>query len=143
MNRRLIILVFCLAGCDISGLVLPLGSPATPAPAAARTSSNDISSYKTLVRTVARVAGAREIALLKPLVTRRLSSSLDEVIANNADRFWKHLEVLRRGIEGGFSIPSTFPREDGRVEVPLRFDNGGTAQLIVREEDGQPRVDRF
>ena len=98
MNRRLIILVFCLAGCDISGLVLPLGSPATPAPAAARTSSNDISSYKTLVRTVARVAGAREIALLKPLVTRRLSSSLDEVIANNADRFWKHLEVLRRPV---------------------------------------------
>ena len=94
-------------------------------------------------KVVARVAGAREIALLKPLVTRRLSSSLDEVIANNADRFWKHLEVLRRGIEGGFSIPSTFPREDGRVEVPLRFDNGGTAQLIVREEDGQPRVDRF
>ena len=142
--RRLIILVSIfapLSACDIGDLLLPAGSRGAATPAVAPAEPAD--PYRTLVLTVARVAGAREITLLKPLVTRRLAGDLEEVMRTHRDRFWNHLDVIRKGVQGGFTMPAPVKRDDGRLELPLKFTGGGEATLIVRHEDGQPRIDRF
>ena len=136
----LLLLPLSLTACDISGLILPpAGQVSASGPGGNRTDP-----HRALVDALGSVAGARELALLKPLLTRRLGSTLDDVVVGpNAQRFGRHMHTLQQGIQGGYTFPEPAKREDGRRDLPLRFKDGGNAQLIIQDEHGQPRIDRF
>lgn len=136
----LLLLPLTITACDISGLILPSAGQGSSRIQGSRPDDP----HRALVDALGSVAGAREVALLKPLLTNRLASTLDEVVGGpNAERFWRHMHTLQRGIQGGYTFPKPAPREDGRRMLPLRFKEGGDAQLVIKDEDGQPRIDRF
>lgn len=140
--KNIVPLLLCcgLAACDISGLVLP------PAGETEIHRRGDVQAenHRALVDALGRIAGARELSLLRPLLTRRMATTLDEVTRGlNAERFWQHLGKLQRGIRAGYSFPKAIARDDGRLELPLHFVDGENAQLLIMNEDGQPRIDRF
>ena len=144
MNRRLcfhLLLPLCLGACDVSGLILP---PAGEVPAGGGGTGEETVRHRALVDALGEVAGSRDTGRLGPLLTRRLAADLKDVVRGpNEKRFWEHLGRLERGIRGGYTFPRALKREDGRLELPLHFADGGDAQLLLKEERGQLRIDRF
>jgi len=135
-----LLLILCFVACDVSGLILPPAGEALGGGAAEGTGNR----YRALVDTLGQVVGTRDLGQLEPLLTARLASSLLDVVqGSNGDRFWRHLGGLERGIRGGYTFPKALTREDGRLELPLHFKTGGNAQLVLKEEGGQLRIDRF
>ncbi len=99
--------------------------------------------YEGMFQKLGRASRSHQLADIVPFVSRRLRRELVQVMRKDRERFWRHMDRLSRGIQSGLTVGKPSRREDGRLQLPLRFGNDDGVSPIIIIEDGQPRIDRF
>ncbi len=135
----LLALTVLLPACN-RDLVAPQGQakpdlkPTRPSPVAV---------YEKMFKTFGRAARSHQLADLVPFVSKRMRADLVQTLRKHRQRFWNHIDRIIRGIQSGLTVQTPVRRPDGRLDLPLRFDNGDSLSPIIIFEDGKPKIDRF
>lgn len=131
-----------LVACRCGELVVPEQNSQRPA-AAVRRPARAAEPYQRMFTNLARAARSHQLADLVPFVTTRLRADLVSTVRHNRQRFWTHIDRMIDGINSGLTVGTPRKREDGRLDLPLRFANGDAVTPVIAMERGRPRIDRF